>query len=93
MEDDRSIGPRLMDFGKMAVGAMRHFGFRPKNGKPMPAVTRNENAGKLDSHAPKRKRNDGGMGLACDTSSWFNLEEFFASFSYWRSARDRPLGT
>eukprot|EP00969_Alexandrium_andersonii_P309416 13673394-Alexandrium_andersonii.AAC.1 len=39
-------------------------------------------------------RNDGGMGLACDTSGRFNLEDFLRAFIYWRQVKhNRPLGT
>eukprot|EP00969_Alexandrium_andersonii_P093630 4136068-Alexandrium_andersonii.AAC.1 len=57
----------LTDFCKKAVGAMRHFGFRPVDGTPMPTEV-------VDRYTHERRqrrgvqRSDGGMGLACDTS-------------------------
>eukprot|EP00969_Alexandrium_andersonii_P034022 1487926-Alexandrium_andersonii.AAC.1 len=39
-------------------------------------------------------RHEGGLGLACDTSGWFNLDDFLRAFSYWPQVRhNRPLGT
>eukprot|EP00969_Alexandrium_andersonii_P248346 10973869-Alexandrium_andersonii.AAC.1 len=58
---------QLREFGKKAVGAMRHFGFRPVNGTPMPT----EVTGRFTAQPWNRRgaqRFDGGMGVPCDTS-------------------------
>eukprot|EP00969_Alexandrium_andersonii_P299783 13253171-Alexandrium_andersonii.AAC.1 len=85
--------PALMDFCKKAVGAMRHYGFRPRDGLPMPMDAANTFTREREQrHRPSRHQ--GGLGLACDASGWFNLSDFLRAFSYWYQVRDnRPLGT
>eukprot|EP00969_Alexandrium_andersonii_P296828 13116659-Alexandrium_andersonii.AAC.1 len=72
---------------------MRHYGFRPKNGEPMPANVTNKFTQEREQRS-KHSRRNGGMGLACDTSGWFNLKDYLRAFSTWHSVRNnRPLGT
>eukprot|EP00969_Alexandrium_andersonii_P362223 15459226-Alexandrium_andersonii.AAC.1 len=42
----------------------------------------------------EHSRLNGGLGLACGTSGWFNLNGFLRAFSSWYSVRNNtPLGT
>eukprot|EP00969_Alexandrium_andersonii_P139152 6153704-Alexandrium_andersonii.AAC.1 len=60
---------------------------------PCPSRRATSTRGSSGPTSLKRSRNDGGVGLAFDTSRWFNLGDFSAAFSAWRGNRGRPLGT
>eukprot|EP00969_Alexandrium_andersonii_P272691 12051461-Alexandrium_andersonii.AAC.1 len=56
----------LPDFGKKAVGALRRYGFRPKDGTPMPAADAPGHPGGGRDQQSDHQHHGGGLGLACD---------------------------
>eukprot|EP00969_Alexandrium_andersonii_P033654 1471506-Alexandrium_andersonii.AAC.1 len=56
----------------------------------MPVTSQDKYTGHYATKEPKR--NDPGLGLACDVSEWFNVAEFLKRFSTRKHYDRRPLG-